>query len=86
MALKSSRTITKKFANKIKIVREQNSVSMRTIREDEKGPILYGLVGMNWRYFLWQSIMERDRMVLYIISELIKYISVRGVMLPTTCR
>ena len=38
MALKSSRTITKKFANKIKIVREQNSVSMRTIRKDEKRP------------------------------------------------
>ena len=36
MAPKSSRTITKKFANKIKIVREQNSVSMRTIEEEEK--------------------------------------------------
>jgi len=36
MAPKSSRTIKKKFANKIKIVREQNSVSTRTIEEEEK--------------------------------------------------
>ena len=30
--------------------------------------------------------MEQDRVALYITSELIKYISVRGVMLPTKCR
>ena len=36
MALKSSRTITKKFANNYEKVREQNSVSTRTIEEEEK--------------------------------------------------
>ena len=42
MAPKSSRTITKKFANKIKIVREQNSASTRTIEEEEK-MVLYSM-------------------------------------------
>lgn len=50
MALKSSRTITKKFANKIKIVREQNSVSTRTIRKDEKKP-----------YPVWAGWHEQER-------------------------